>query len=325
MSEIAILIPCYNEAPAIGGVVKSFKEIDPHASVYVYDNNSTDETAQIAKDAGAIVVKEYRQGKGYVMRSMFSEIEADVYIMIDGDGTYDAGDTYALGEDILTGRADIVIGDRLSSTYFTENTRFGHNAGNKLICWLINTIFKSDVRDVMTGARAFSRPFVKSCASLEAGFEIEIEITTHALDKNFTMTQHPVKYTDRIEGSVSKLDTIPDGLRVLKTIFALFKDFRPLFFFSLFSAILLLAALGFFWLPLTDYLQTGVTTRLPSMTVAMALGVCALLSMVCGVILDSIRKQSRTLVEIELMHIRGQRPTSRMRQLQEQQQQISDV
>lgn len=300
--RIAVLLPCYNEAQTIGQTVAVYRELIPSAAVYVFDNNSTDDTAAVAAAAGAHVRREYRQGKGFVIRSMFRDIDADVYLMADGDNTYEAKDVVALADDIITGRADMVIGDRLSGTYFEQNKRPFHGVGNKLVRWLINRIFKSDIIDVMTGARAFSRKFVKTYPSLVGGFEIETEMTIHALDKNFLVTHHPVLYRDRPKGSYSKLRTIPDGMRVLKTVFALFKDFRPLLFFGLASALLFALGLFLFIRPLAEYLSTGFVTYIPTLVVSIGFMIMSLLSGVCGVIVDSIRKQTQTFYELELYH-----------------------
>ena len=303
----AILIPCYNEGSTIAKVIKDYRALLPEADIYVYDNNSTDNSAEEARQAGAVVVPEYRQGKGFVVRSMFRDIEAGVYLMVDADDTYEATDVVALGKDVAAGRADMVVGDRLSGTYFTENKRAFHNAGNRGVRWLINRIFTSDITDVMTGARAFSRAFVKTYPSFSGGFEVETEMTIHALDKDFLVTQHSVGYRDRREGSQSKLDTIPDGLRVLKTIFALFKDFRPLLFFGLVSLIVFIVAFGLFLIPLDEFITTGLVTRFPTLIVSIGLFVMSLLSGVCGVIVDSIRKQTRLFFEIELTRVTGAR------------------
>jgi len=301
--RIAVLLPCYNEGLTIAKVIADYQELLPEADIYVYDNNSTDDSAKIARQAGAVVVPEYRQGKGFVVRSMFRDIEADVYLMVDADDTYEAADVVALGEDVVAGRADMVVGDRLSGAYFTENKRAFHNTGNRGVCWLINRIFSSDITDVMTGARAFSRVFVKTYPALSGGFEVETEMTIHALDKDFLVTQRPVGYRDRQEGSVSKLDTIPDGLRVLKTIFALFKDYRPLLFFGLVSLLIFLLAFALFLIPLDEFIMTGQVLRFPTLIVSIGLFVMSLLSGVCGVIVDSIRKQTRLFFEIELTRV----------------------
>lgn len=302
MPRIALLVPCYNEEEAIGKVVRDFKAIDPDMEIFVYDNNSSDNTAEVAAQAGAIVCKEYRQGKGFVIRSMFRDIDADVYIMVDGDDTYNAAETYALAQDVLDGRADMVVGDRLSSTYFIENKRPFHNSGNRIVRGLINSLFGSEIHDVMTGARAFSQKFVKSYASLVGGFEIETEMTIHALDKNFIVTQHPVTYTDRDKG-VSKVSTFSDGGRILKIIFALFKDFRPLQFFGWTAGALFAVGFVLFLRPLLEYFRTGVVLYMPSLVTAVFFLMAALMAFVCGIILDAIRKQTRIFYELNLNKI----------------------
>ncbi len=296
----AVLIPCHNEASTIGKVVGDYRRLLPNADIYVYDNNSTDESSAIAAKAGAVVVPEYRQGKGFVVRSMFRDIDADVYLMVDGDDTYEAADIVALAGPVIEGRADMVVGDRLSSSYFRENRRALHAAGNRLVRWLINTIFGANVKDIMTGGRAFSRMFVQTYPVMSGGFEIETEMTVHALDKDFLVVEIPVDYRNRGEGSVSKLRTIPDGLRVIKTILALFKDFRPLLFSAIVAAVLLVGAILLFIPPLEEYVQTGLVLRFPSLIVAMALGISSLLALFAGAMMDSLRKQSRMLYELEL-------------------------
>jgi len=296
----AVLIPCHNEETTIAKVVGDFRRLLPEAVVYVYDNNSTDGSALLAQDAGAIVVREYRQGKGFVVRSMFRDIDADVYLMVDGDDTYRPEDVVLLAKPVAEGRADMVIGDRLSSTYFQENTRALHGAGNRLVRWLINTIFEAQVADIMTGARAFSRMFVQTFPVMSEGFEIETEMTVHALDKDFLLLELPVEYRDRGDGSFSKLRTIPDGFRVLKTILALFKDFRPLLFSGIVAAVLLTGAALLFIAPLAEYIETGFVKKVPSLIVAMAMGISSLLALSTGAVLDSVRKQSRTMHELEL-------------------------
>jgi glycosyltransferase involved in cell wall biosynthesis len=303
----AVLLPCYNEATTLEKVIADYRALLPDAEIYVYDNNSSDDSAERAQGSGVTVVPEYRQGKGFVIRSMFKDVEADAYLMVDADDTYEAADVVALLDDIISRRADMVIGDRLSGSYFAENKRVLHGVGNRLVRWLINHIFKSTITDVMTGARAFSRSFVKTYPSLAGGFEVETEMTIHALDKDFLVTQRPVRYRDRQGGSASKLDTLPDGLRVLKTIFALFKDYRPLLFFGLSSTIIFLIGLGLFLIPLNEYLMTGFVRRIPTLIVAVGFFVMSLLSMVCGVIIDSIRKQTRLLFEIELTRVKGEK------------------
>jgi len=298
--RIAVLIPCYDEASTIGKVVADYRRLLPDASVYVYDNNSTDGSAQIAAAAGAVVVPEYRQGKGFVVRSMFRDVDADVYLMVDGDDTYDASDVVALAQPVIEGRADMVVGDRLSSTYFEENSRPLHGLGNRWIRGLINTLFSADITDIMTGGRAFSRLFVRSYPVMSGGFEIETEMTVHALDKDFLIVSMPVRYRDRGHESTSKLRTVPDGIRVVKTVFALFKDFRPLLFSGTVALVLFLGAIALFVTPLDEYVTTGFVRKVPSLVVAMALGTSALLALLAGAFLDSMRKQSRMFYELEL-------------------------
>ena len=228
--KVAVLIPCYNEAGTIEKVIRDYRGVLPDADIYVYDNNSTDGTDEIAARAGAIVRHEYKQGKGNVIRTMFREIEADCYLMIDGDDTYPAENAPDMVRLILEKKADLVNGDRLSSTYFTENKRPFHNLGNVMVRGLINRLFHTKVNDIMTGYRAFSRDFVKTVPILSQGFEIETEMTIHAVDKNFLIREIPVEYRDRPEGSVSKLNTYADGMKVLGTIFKLYKDYKPMAF-----------------------------------------------------------------------------------------------
>ncbi|MDZ4168492.1 MAG: glycosyltransferase family 2 protein [Coriobacteriia bacterium] len=296
----AVLVPCHNEEATIEKVVSDFRRLLPDCVVYVYDNNSTDRSAELAVRAGAVVVSERRQGKGHVIRSMFRGIDADMYLLVDGDDTYSAESVVALLGPVSHGEADMVVGDRLSSSYFEENRRALHGAGNMLVRWLINTIFEAKIGDVMTGARAFSRLFVQTFPVMSRGFEIETEMTIHALDKDFLIAQMPMEYRDRCQGSVSKLRTIPDGLRVLKTVFALFKDYRPLLFSSIIATVLLVGAIVLFIPPLDEYLMTGYVRRYPSLIVAVALGTSSLLSLSTGVVLDALRKQSRMLYELEL-------------------------
>lgn len=300
MDEIAVLIPCYNESKTVEKVVKDFKQALPHAVVYVYNNNSTDNTAELAKKAGAIVRHEYRQGKGNVIRSMFREIDAKCYIMVDGDDTYPAEYAEKMADEILNGRADMVIGDRLSSTYYQVNTRPMHNMGNRLVCMVINFLFRSHIRDIMTGYRAFSWEFVKSFPVLSKGFEIETEMSIHTLDKNFRLTEIPVEYRDRPEGSVSKLNTIRDGLRVLRTIIALFKDYKPLIFFGILSLLFIIASIGLFLPVLFEYFRIHVVPRFPTLIVSGFLMVSGLLLLSCGVILDVVSKRHRQLFELYL-------------------------
>ena len=298
--KIAVLIPCYNESKTIEKVIKDYKKALPEADIYVYDNNSKDGTDEIARKAGAIVRYEYKQGKGNVIRTMFREIEADCYLMIDGDDTYPAENAREMCDLILEGKADMVIGDRLSSTYFTENKRPFHNFGNRIVRWLINKLFKNNVKDIMTGYRAFSYQFVKGFPVLSKGFEIETEMTIHAVDKNFKLVEIPVTYRDRPEGSVSKLNTYSDGLKVLKTIMTLFKEYRPGLFFGLLSLIFLIASLILGIPVIIEYFQTGLVPRFPSLIVSGIFLVITLLLWVCGIILQVIVKKHRQLYELML-------------------------
>ena len=298
--KTAVLIPCYNEAKTIGRVVADFKEKMPHADIYVYDNNSTDNTAELAEQAGAIVRYEHKQGKGNVVRTMFREVDADCYVMVDGDDTYPADFGPRLEQLVLSGKADMAVGDRLSSTYFTENKRPFHNFGNVLVRRMINFLFRAKLNDIMTGARAFSKDFVKSFPVISKGFEIETEMTIFALDNNFAIKEVPIAYQDRPQGSESKLNTYSDGLKVLKTIVNLFKDTKPLAFFSILSLILLLISFGFFLPILIQFVQTGIVDKFPTLIVISALTVIALLNFFCGVILSVLKKQYRQNFERQL-------------------------
>lgn len=302
--KIAVLIPCYNEAKTVAKVVKDYKKALPTADIYVYDNNSNDGTDKIAKNAGAIVKYEYKQGKGNVIRSMFRDIDADCYLMIDGDDTYPAENAKEMCDLILEGKADMVIGDRLSSTYFTENKRLFHNFGNRIVRWLINTLFKNNVKDIMTGYRAFSYEFVKGFPVLSKGFEIETEMTIHAVDKNFKLIEVPVTYRDRPEGSVSKLNTYSDGIKVLKTIATLFKDYKPAMFFNIW-AILCLAIGIIIGLPAyIGYFKTGIVEKFPSLIVSCFFIMMSLLFWVTGIILQVIAKKHKQDYELYLTLLR---------------------
>mgnify|MGYP004458211165 FL=1 len=309
--KIAVLIPCYNEAKTIEKVVKDYKEVLPNASIYVYDNNSSDGTDKIAKKAGAIVKYEYRQGKGNVIRSMFKDIDADCYLMIDGDDTYPKENAVEMCNYILEGKADMVIGDRLSSTYFTENKRPFHNFGNKLVRWLINTLFKSNVKDIMTGYRAFSYEFVKTFPVLSKGFEIETEMTIHALDKNFLLKEIPVGYRDRPTGSVSKLNTYRDGFRVLKTIARLFKEYKPMIFFGIISSIFFIISLIFNIPVFVEYFKTGLVPRFPTLIFSLFMLIISSLMLVCGIILEVVVKKHRQLFEFVLINTKGNKNEKR--------------
>ncbi len=302
--KIAVLIPCYNESATIEKVVKDYQKVLPEATIYVYDNNSKDHTDEIALKAGAEVRYETRQGKGNVIRTMFRDIDADCYLMIDGDDTYPAESARMMCELVLNDRADMVVGDRLSSTYFTENKRPFHNFGNKIVRWLINTLFDNHVKDIMTGYRAFSYEFVKSFPVLSKGFEIETEMTIHAVDKNFKIVEVPVTYRDRPEGSVSKLNTYKDGFKVLKTIATLFKEYKPLIFFSIFGLLFIILSVILGVPVLLEYFDTGLVAKFPSLIVAAIFGVIAMLAFVTGIILDVVAKKHKQLFELYLNNLK---------------------
>ena len=301
MDRIAVLLPCYNEAQTIAKVVSDWKAVLPDAVVYVYDNNSTDGTGQIALAAGAIVRRESAQGKGNVIRRMFREIDAECYIMVDGDDTYPAEAGPEMVAQVLENKVDMVIGDRLSSTYFNENKRPFHNFGNWITRFFINKAFHSDIKDIMTGMRAFSFRFVKTFPVLSRGFEIETEMTIHAVEKNMLVHNCVIDYRDRPEGSVSKLNTISDGLKVIKTIFNLFKNYKPLNFFSIISAVLLVASTVFCIPVLVEYFQTGLVMRFPTLIVCGFAAIAALGFFVAGLILDTIIHQSQQEFEFRLV------------------------
>lgn len=302
-SKIAVLIPCYNESKTIEKVVKDYKRVLKDADIYVYDNNSTDGTDEIARKAGAIVKHEYRQGKGNVIRSMFRDIDASCYLMVDGDDTYPAEDAKKMCDLVLEGKADMVIGDRLSSTYFKENKRPFHNFGNRIVRWLINKLFKNNIKDIMTGYRAFSYEFVKTFPILSKGFEIETEMTIHAVDKNFMLVEMPVSYRDRPSGSVSKLNTYKDGIRVLKTIATLFKEYRPAFFFNVVAGILLIISMFMLAPVFIEYFKTGFVPRFPTLIVGGVILTVSLLLWICGIILQVIVKKHKQLYELILNQI----------------------
>lgn len=300
MDKIAVLIPCYNASKTVKKVIEDFRRELPEATIYVYDNNSKDGTDKIAREAGAIVRYERKQGKGNVIRSMFRDIDAECYIMTDGDDTYPAEYAKEMCNAVLERNADMVIGDRLSSTYFTENKRPFHNLGNVLVRKLINMIYKSDIRDVMTGYRAFSYQFVKTFPVLSKGFEIETEMTIHTLDKNMGVENIIIEYRDRPEGSESKLNTYSDGFKVLKTIGMLYKNYRPLSFFTWVTFILALIGLGFLIPVLIDYVQTGLVPKMPSFITSVFFFICSIQSFFGGLILQTIVKSDRRNFEIKL-------------------------
>ena len=303
MDKIAVLVPCYNESKTVQKVVRDWKAALPEAQIYVYDNNSTDGTDELAREAGAIVRYEHQQGKGNVVRRMFLEIDAECYIMVDGDDTYPAEEARVMVEEVLEQGGDRVIGDRLSSTYFEENKRPFHNFGNSIVRFAINHMFKTDIRDVMTGYRAFSYRFVKSFPVLSQGFEIETEMTIHAIDKNMSLKNHVITYRDRPEGSVSKLNTVSDGLKVLKTILHLFCDYKPLQFFGLLALILILLALLFFIPVFYEYLVTGLVERFPTLIVCGFCVIIAMMSFFSGMILQTFKHKERREFEFRLQEI----------------------
>ncbi len=306
MDKIAVLIPCYNEELTIKKVVLDAKQYLPEAVIYVYDNNSKDRTAEIAREAGAVVRHEYLQGKGNVIRRMFREIDAECYVMIDGDDTYPLEFAPEMTRLVLEENADMVVGDRLSSTYFTENKRPFHNFGNSFVRFSINKLFKSNIKDIMTGYRAFSYSFAKTFPVLSKGFEIETEMTIHAVYNNMDVRNVIVEYRDRPEGSISKLSTYSDGLKVIKTIVKLFKNYKPFAFFGMISLVLSLIAVGFFVPVLIDYFKTGLVARFPTLITCGFVFMIALQSFFAGTILSTMANKNRrdfeqTLINIEIM------------------------
>ena len=303
MDQIAVLIPCYNEEKTIGKVIDDLKAVLPNAVIYVYDNNSIDKTAAIAQEHGAVLRQEYQQGKGNVIRRMFREIDALAYLLVDGDDTYPAESAPEMVKLVLEKNIDMVIGDRLSSTYYSENKRPFHNFGNSFVRRSINTLFHSDVKDIMTGYRAFSYLFVKSFPVLSKGFEIETEMTIHCLDKNMSMANMVIEYRDRPDGSVSKLNTVSDGLKVIRIIFGLYKNYRPLAFFGFFAATLaLISVIGMIPI-LIEYLETGLVPRFPTLITCGFIMVAALLSFFGGLQLQTIRQQNKQDFEYRLLDI----------------------
>jgi glycosyltransferase involved in cell wall biosynthesis len=303
MDEIAVLIPCYNESKTIEKVVRDFKEALPEAVIYVYDNNSKDGTDEIARKAGAVVRYEYQQGKGNVIRRMFREIDAKCYIMTDGDDTYPADEARKLCEAVLKRNADMVVGDRLSSSYFEENKRPFHNFGNSLVRGVINRMFKSNIRDIMTGYRAFSYQFVKSFPVLSKGFEIETEMSIHAIDKNMRVENVIIQYRDRPEGSVSKLNTYSDGLKVLMTIVKLYKNYKPFGFFSLISVLLVVISTAFLVPVLGDYIGTGLVERFPTLIVCCFVYMAAMQSFFAGLMLSTMKQKNMQDYEMNLVYL----------------------
>jgi glycosyltransferase involved in cell wall biosynthesis len=298
----AVIIPCYNEAITVGKVIDDFARELPEAAIYVYDNNSSDETAEIARQHGAIVKRETRQGKGNVVRQAFRELDADYYVMVDGDDTYPAEAVHALLEPLRNDEADIVFGDRLSNeSYFKENKRQFHNFGNSLVCSLIKALYGVKITDAMTGYRAFSRVFVKTFPILSKGFEIEVEMDIHAIDKNWRSAEIPIDYRDRPEGSVSKLSTVKDGAKVLATILGLFKDYKPLALFSLVGFIIILIGLLLGLSVILEFIETGLVPRMPTAILAVAFVLTGMLSLACGLILDTTVKANRKEYELDVL------------------------
>lgn len=306
MDKIAVLIPCYNESVTIEKVIKDWRKELPEATIYVYDNNSSDHTDQIAQNAGGVVRYEYRQGKGNVIRRMFREIDAEVYIMVDGDDTYPAEFGRKMVDMILRRHVDMVVGDRLSSTYFEENKRPFHNFGNSLVRKSINLLFKSDIKDIMTGYRAFSYQFVKTFPVLSKGFEIETEMSIHALDKNMYVENLVIDYRDRPDGSESKLNTYSDGVKVLKTVATLFKNYKPLAFFGTIALVLFIVALGFFIPVLVTYIKTGLVPSFPTLIVCGFTIIAAIQSFFSGLQLQTIVQKNRKDFEMELIRNRDE-------------------
>lgn len=303
MDKIAVLIPCYNEAKTVEKVVKDFREVLPEAVIYVYDNNSTDDTALLAEKAGAVVRHEYQQGKGNVIRRMFRDIDADCYIMTDGDDTYPAEFAREMADLVLQKNVDMVVGDRLSSTYFTENKRPFHNFGNSLVRKAINLMFRTQIKDIMTGYRAFSYQFVKSFPVLSRGFEIETEMSIHAVDKNMLLDNVVIEYRDRPEGSESKLNTYSDGLKVIRTIIRLFRNYKPMAFFGSMAAVLVLLAAIFFIPVFVEYIQTGQVPNFPTLIVCGFAALAAIQAFFSGLILQNVVQKNRQDFEMELHRI----------------------
>ena len=303
MDRTAVLIPCYNEEQTVAKVITDCRAALPDAVIYVYDNNSTDRTAEIARSLGAVVRHEHQQGKGNVVRTMFRDIDAECYIMVDGDDTYPAEDAPAMVQEVLENGADMVVGDRLSSTYFAENKRPFHNFGNSLMRAMINHIFHSDIRDIMTGYRAFSYRFAKSFPVVSQGFEIETEMTIHAIDKNMLVKNKVINYRDRPEGSTSKLNTFSDGLRVIRTMLKMMVDYRPIAFFGWISAVLAVLSIAFFVPVFRAFLETGKVNRFPTLIVCGFAMVTSVISLFSGLILQTIKHKENREFENHLQII----------------------
>lgn len=306
MDQIAVLIPCYNEEKTIGKVVRDAKEALPEATIYVYDNNSKDRTVEHAKEAGAVIRYEHMQGKGNVIRRMFREIDAKCYIMVDGDDTYPMEYAREMVDKVLTHNADMVVGDRLSSTYFTENKRPFHNMGNTVVRGSINRLFHCDIKDIMTGYRAFSYTFVKTFPVMSKGFEIETEMTIHAVNNNMQVENVIVEYRDRPEGSESKLSTYSDGMKVLFTIMRLFREYKPYSFFGLLSFVLGILSVAFFIPVLAEYFETGLVLRFPTLIVCGFVAIAAIQSFFAGLILNNVAQRDRKNFEMDLNRVYGE-------------------
>ena len=304
MDKIAVLIPCFNEEKTIGKVIRDWKKALPVATIYVYDNNSTDQTIIAAKKENAIIRCEKKQGKGHVIRRMFREIDAECYILVDGDDTYSPSRAEKMADLVLNEKVDMVVGDRLSSTYYTENKRRFHNKGNDIVKKFINRIYKCDIKDVMTGCRALSYQFVKTFTVLSKGFEIETEMTIHAVDKNLEIVNLVIEYQDRPEGSESKLNTFSDGRNVIGTIFKLFRYYRPLRFFSIISLILLTIAMILFAPILIEYCETGLVPRIPTLIVSGFMVIVAIQTFFSGLMLDSFAQKNRQDFENRLINFK---------------------
>ncbi len=305
MDKIAVLVPCYNESKTVQKVVEDFKRVLPEAIVYVYDNNSSDGTDKIAREAGAVVRYEHQQGKGSVIRRMFREIDAEVYLVVDGDDTYPAEAAPEMVRKIREERSDMVVGDRLSSTYYTENKRPFHNFGNTLVKNCINRFFDTNIQDIMTGYRAFNYQFVKTFPVLSKGFEIETEMSIHAADKHMQVDNVVIDYRDRPEGSVSKLNTFSDGFKVLTRILNLYKNYKPLSFFSLLALILLVLGCGFLIPVLVEYFETGLVPKFPTLIVCCFVLIAGLQSFFAGLVLQSMEQKNKQDFEMQLLQARN--------------------
>ena len=301
--KIAVLIPCYNESKTVAKVIRDMKKALPEAVIYVYDNNSTDGTDEIARKEGAVVRYEYQQGKGNVIRSMFRDIDAQCYLMVDGDDTYPAEFAAEMCSKVLEKGTDMVVGDRLSSTYFTENKRPFHNFGNSIVRGSINRLFKSNIKDIMTGYRAMSYRFVKTFPVLSRNFEIETEMTIHAIDKNMQVENVVIEYRDRPEGSESKLNTYSDGFKVLRTIASLFRTYKPMAFFGVIALILAVLGVGFMIPVLVEFNHTGLVERFPTLIVCCFVILAAMVSFFAGLQLQTITRKNRQDFEMELQHV----------------------